>query len=1552
MSSLGLCAEIQLDFARLKIFMHSQIDPAALERSMAESGASLYNNAYKRLRPVVMDGTWLYPELLKSMAALLVDFPISTILERSGYDYVGAQSMSNFFTGFADSLNDVAEELDEQKVTSTLLALARYIRRIVGRGAGRDEPIYGEVARLIPGQDEQVELQRELIGWAERTHRSLNVSATRLLADLINDCPRLKPAHAILIDLIERMDTTVYIPLVFNGLGVAVPVKIEANYSRAAQAPQFYVLGEESREMPSWLHVEPEFTDAIRRGRTRTFNLLAGRGYKPESPEFKTVIGLPDLRIAGSEVVYDQGSIELPVAIALFCQHPRLLSSISLNPEIMLTGPISAEALTPKHEALGMVGAATELLVSAQERLELNGKRNVWIVSPDRPDATLQRFLTEQHWNDFRAMHPKILTFGTEQPWNQPILVCERRKRPLVPIRRHQIALSDLMQKERTVQLFGLTCIGKTWLLAQWLQSEDVQSRYELILYTCVPEFPPDKPGLMSEWARGALEELARRLDRSWDRPAFASMLNQNPTLLANASELADGLQETLSNCRLLWVIDNGQSLLNEDFILEEARFSAILAAISGKWDKCDLLFVTNRELVKPYDFRPYHLTEGFNSYEAINYLDEAEWRFPDLRSEVAKTLGSYPGALAILVGYAAERAVRPAEITEIMESLPSAEGETRLRERVGEKILEHVLRFIKDRYPGAWWTLLTASTFIEGFRLLQLKHLARIIPEDVDVSLKRDSSTLERCSLLNFDEFQCSMHSLVRGYAQDQFRVQFQKHYREAHRRAGETYFPLRQNGQPFFRPTEKMRAKYTDPKSCGTALYHYEMGEHDAGRRAVLLNYYEREIPRAQWWMEYGNRRDYRTYGFFRAEKLLRDVLQGLGAAQQDDPDALAKMAPWDINCLMAKALHRQQNPTKYEEAALHYRQAIEKGARESIPLLISLLCDMSDGQPITDPNWLEAETLFTEVSNDLARPSASNKKSTRYDCLGEAYEKVARRYLALYPNDSALAFLVIDEATNLKIGWDGIYLLAAELANADGQTKEVERWLTKGLQVCPRSGELWKRYYLLKAKAGELESLRRNLRFVPRGVNAVVSLSQSLIDQGFFEAAKECVEDALKIEIYENSGNLWFQRAKIQEKLDDVGGAISSYDQAIKSNSRMGEAYVAKGKLYEHVGKLTEAEKVYEGAIVAGVTQMQVLIAYGKLCEAQGNFVKAEELYIKATNENSAEGSGWVALAELCGRLGKINETEKVYEGAIAAGVKHTPVLIAYGKLCEAQGNFIKAEELYGQATTANDSSPHGSVALGQLYEHVAENAQSEQIKTEVLKKAVAAYQDAIGRTPTDGTSYVLLGRLREALGDTEGALVTYELGARQAWEDNQCSIVLGQFFEARGILAKAGELYRRRLRAGAINEYFYYLLVRVQLAQCDFKGARETADEAMTRPRPGTWSRCALAEVHLRTNDLSEAGVICRKAIQECGPENRLYELLLEAMERQGNVDGAIAENRNWVDSIPSNGDAHVALASRLVKKGEMEEARQTVQKGLSIVPDWPALLELATQLKMK
>jgi tetratricopeptide (TPR) repeat protein len=1027
-------------------------------------------------------------------------------------------------------------------------------------------------------------------------------------------------------------------------------------------------------------------------------------------------VHLPDLRIGPTSyddggfpehlVEYDQGSIEYPVALALFPQHPLLRSRVPLNPEVMTTGPIDQESLEVKVRASETVGRVASLLATSPNRVTHPNTNAVRLLRTNNDLVVLENYFNvglggPRIWESINRSHAKILSIKDAR-WDQPLKIAEPSRSlvpPLIPtIGRHQQALDEMLAAAGAVQLLGLSGIGKTFLVAQWLLV--AQQNYDLVIYASIPNFPPEEK-FMTQWVASAFENLGEQLSTSWGRPEFLQKLTAKQTLIGSAWELVGALRESLAGSRILWVIDHAESLLNSDFEISEPRFFALIKSFAlGDWENSKLLFVSNRRAQIAAEFPVYELRDGFTFTEACDYLSPKVWRFAELREKVAKVLGNHPRALALLVGHAGDYSIHPAEIRELIHSLPEEQGEVDLREVVCNKILGHVVKHLKSESLAVWWTLLLASVFVEDFTARQFQRLTQVVPASVSISDPFQAlSNLVRRSLLSESDGKWAMHSLVRDYSQTIFSREYPKQRKLAHQKAGETYFPLTKSGQILPSPPAHVKSLYADAGGCATALYHFEAAEYVKGEQAILGNYYEHLVPKVQWFMANPRRGTNPIYGFARAEKILRKILEVNASKTEVSAYPGAKEVSYDINRLMGRALFRQRNISKYEEAAVHYREAVRKGDQASLAFLIAVLCDLSDEQPATNSSWLEAEELFETLSTVIV--ASKSKVPAR---VGMAYEKVARRYLLL--GDPVLADLIVEEAAERSVAWDGVYLAGAEIAQVNLRDEEIGRWLERGLQLVPQSSRLWSRYYQLKVHRGDAHTISDELRFYPRGIHSVVGLSEELAQEGFVNDALNVLHDGL--ETYKRNATLLAALANTLAHADDLNAAIACYEEAIKEAPLRGELYVALGRLHEVQGNDAAALRTYELGRSNEVIDGQVYIALGGFLAQRGQLKEAVEVFHEGFAIAPKDGHLYNALGSIYKRMSETAQSEQLRNDYIQRalsiykqGIESCP---SVGGLYDSLGDLLLIE---GRAQEALEIYKLGS-QLAPLHEVLYEKA----------------------------------------------------------------------------------------------------------------------------------------------------------------------------------------------------------------------------------------------------
>lgn len=1492
---MNLCARLQIDLARLRLFQAKEANTYAVARSYSEAQKVLagYQEICGHLHPLLgNDPPWVYPILLKALAEMLRAVPLTTVLESVGYPAPIITAEEQRIGEVARRLREVAANLNRQRATTVLYELAEYLIAHTNRRSPVDDGLYPRVAKLAANQRD-ADAYSSMVRWSRRSDEFLRSDAQGRLYELLKDCPFLRPGKDVLSDLLERMGRLLYVPLVFDNdrTGIAVPIEVEANYEVQCPEPMFVPLDGNGTGQFS---TSSDFKESIKAARERACGLLSEHNLHHDSEEFQVVVRLPLLHLrSDGKTLYDQSSLITPAALAIFCQHPALQrSSVRLNPEVMATGPIRASSLEPKYDAFTTVGEAARLVITSNEQVKTTGKQGVRIVWHNKSDESLRVYLSKQDQDTLKWHHSKVLSFGEGYGWDDPLhdLRYAGRSRR-VPLKAQQLdTICAALTDQDVVQLEGIPGIGKSVLVAQCLA--EIQDRYDLVLHTSLPDYPDAR--LPSRWITGALDQLASRLDHARGLPDFAKRLQELRVSGLQPASVVDALVDALPGGPILWVIDNSQALVNEFGVLGEPTLRTFTHRILGSRTQHKLLFVTNHRITSPR-MHSVVLDQNFSFEDACWYLDRSGWRYPRLRNHVAQLIGSYPRALAILAGHAADYYVPESAIQEIIQALPSSQGDEATTKLTCDLILGRVLTFIKDHNPSARDLLNLASTFIRSFDAGQLKRLLPIITTYPFASFHRDLDLLRSRNLVHSAGTNWWLHTIVRRYLQDEFRNRHQEVYRQSHVEAGKVYFPLTQQGR--LKPTTAAeRDSYSDSVSSSTALFHFEEAEFDQGVIAVSRNAYESRIDRARWLVERGRTPTHPLRGYVEAERILGELITIYDP--QIDANSLTpgSSVPGDVNVLYAKALHRQKRPEKYERALRHYREAVyQKGLRRFIPGLISVLCDLEfDAPHVENPFWLEAAELFEEMSRDVQ----AGRRDSFVD-VGEAYEKTARHYIALHEFD--LATIVLEEAADAKIKWDRIYLLASQVAEKHGLPNETAAWLLRGMdpEVVPQSGPLWMEYYVLHAAHGKTADIPKQLRFVPRGTKIPVALAGRLVEAGFVDAAKVVLQDALTL--YPNNAKIWETLCAIVAKTAKPRKVVNTFRRAIQMSP-------GEPTLYASLGQFLELQCKRRGAVAA---------------------------FELGTQRVPQEGKLYILLAKLFERLGQLERAKAIYERGLRE-VRHDPNLNnAFGRLLiamradqDAESALVNAIDEFGK------DSGQINVSLAQLRERQGRSEESEE-----------AYRKAIETSPTYFAFHIALASYYERLSQRQKAVDVCIQALSKVRRQAPVHVALGRLYEKDGQFEQAMVEFEAAIEGSEV--WGYLAKAQLQAKSGNLSGARDTYNEACERTHPFAPIYVGLAQVTKEMGRVDEALDALESGIERLPGAIPLYIARGTILEGQGKWLEAEAVYRAALTEVPSRaGRAHLALIYALEKQGRINDAEDAIRDAILLYPKWPTLLQKA------
>lgn len=1488
---MNLCAQLQVDLARLKLFQARSGNSYAVTRSYDEAQKALagFQQICAHLHPLLGPSqVWVYPSLANGFADLLPSFPLSAVLASCGYPGSISETEAQRTREVATALRDGAKHLARHHVTSVLHELADHLRRYAHLPISPDEGLYARLSKISQaiGRDTEAVAYHALIRWSKASTEDFRTDAQGRLYMLLQECAFLQPGAEILGDLLQRMERLIYVPLVFDNdrVGIAVPIEVEPNFAIGASEPLILPLSDAPTGTISAL---PAFRDGIRAARERATALLADHNLYPSIKEFQVTVRLPRLHLKpDGRTTYDQGSLTTPVALALFCQNPEIQrSGLRLNPEVVATGPIRSASLGPKQEAFLTVGEVARLLVTSNEPLNATDKSVTRVIWHSKPQESLRLYLTAQENDTLKWRHSRIVSFGEGYAWDHPLR--DIKGRTVATKAEHLNGIADALGRHAVVQLEGIPGIGKSVLLAQWLSL--VQDQYDLVLHTSLPDYPDSR--LPSRWAPGAFNQLASRLYAARGLPELANRLRPMAHTTTDASAFADAIINCLSSSSALWVIDNSQVLLTDSGVLVEPILRGVTERILSLEGNHKILFVTNQRITTP-DIPSVILDQRFSFEDACWYLERSGWRYPALLTHVARLIGAYPRALAILAGHGADYRVPESEIQEILQLLPAEQGDEAVRRLSCERILGRVLQFLVSRCPSAADLLKLAATFIRNFEASQLRRLLRVLASYPVQTFHKDLDLLRSRNLVHSAADSWWMHTVVRQYLQDNYRAKNWDEYQLAHIEAGKIYFPLTKQGRAKAGTIGADRERYSDSMSCSTALFHFEQAEYDQGVVAVARNSYETRVERAKWLIEKGHTPSHPLRGYVEAERILGELI-AIYDPQTGTADCLTPgtSAPGDVNALYARALHRQRKPHKYLRAAEQYRQAVHnKGLRRFIPALISVLCDIAADAPSKEnPFWLEASALFESLSQEVR-----NGQRAGFTDVGEAYEKVARYYVALA--EPELAAIVLEEAAAARTRWDRIYLLRSQLADTLGTPAERENWLLRGMEpdIVPQSGPLWIEYYLSKARTGKTDEIAAELRLFDRGVKVPVKLSSSLLEGGWVDLAKECLHDALAV--YPESGELWERLCSIVARTGKPKKVVNTFRRALQRAPVEPKLYTSLAQFLELRGKRRAAELVYRRGIQMVPQEGILYVLLGKLFEHSQSWDAAEAVYRQGLTAAPDDGSLRNTLGFLLAHRDRYSEAESVFEDAIDdLGIAQSAIWLARNQ--ERQGKLDEAAEAYARA-----------IALG----------------------------------PKEWLAYVEAGRFYERTQRSDEALRIYASALTQASRQGRIHVAIGRILESKGCLAQAGREYEEAVEREKDWSGAYRAKARLQLKNSDITGALQTLQEALTAVKPDGYVYCDLASIHEQTNEFHKADEVFLAGLKHVPQDPRLYQAYGKSLERRGRLADAEAVYRRGYATLPArSGWLVLNLMVLLEGQGRIRDAEEVLTQAVHLYPNWSA-----------
>lgn len=491
---------------------------------------------------------------------------------------------------------------------------------------------------------------------------------------------------------------------------------------------------------------------------------------------------------------------------------------------------------------------------------------------------------------------------------------------------------------------------------------------------------------------------------------------------------------------------------------------------------------------------------------------------------------------------------------------------------------------------------------------------------------------------------------------------------------------------------------------------------------------------------------------------------------------------------------------------------------------------------------------------------------------------------------------------------------FILAARCRAHEGGAEEAEHYVD-GLEV---SDEIKGR---AMAAIGDvviakddgtqaLPVLRRAVKLLPDNVSTRQTLIRRTDDA---DEANRLVDQIEKIE--GEAGLTWrYERAAFLARTDPskpaLRKALALVKECLDARPSWTAALLVRGLAQERLGRWDEAVDAYRTAISQQprLARGDVAIRLVGLLKKLGRFAEADSIVATLAKSRPQDSRVLRMETERYLRKRQLASAVKSAENLLAVNRTDSNWAAFTADLQLRSGNAKRAEEIAkdGLARDARSTALLWSMARALVAQGRAEDAER-------------CVQDSAERL-NDSGQFLVLAQLRSRLNRKDDAVAALERALTIAPDDPTVNAAASDFWAAQGDRAKQIEYARKTIKLRDKNPS-----ESVTLAKLLASGG--SAD------------------------DLKEAGAIVnrRLASNNNDVDALVLSARLAATAEPPELGRAEKQLTTALKADPRSQAAHKLLATVQARQGELNEARNTVEVGLSFAPDDPDLLRTAGEL---
>ncbi len=677
------------------------------------------------------------------------------------------------------------------------------------------------------------------------------------------------------------------------------------------------------------------------------------------------------------------------------------------------------------------------------------------------------------------------------------------------------------------------------------------------------------------------------------------------------------------------------------------------------------------------------------------------------------------------------------------------------------------------------------------------------------------------------------------------------------------------------------------------------------------------------------------------------LNDAAAGLAAFQaaamrESDSPEVAKSAEIQLGIADSHALLGDS-----ESAQAAYEQAVALGEIDQFPYT-----RMGRAYLATGLYDAAAQAFEQAARQDEQDAEALHGQGRAYFAMGRknaalvAYEEaiayddsdaISRQQLAdVYAarNDVDDAIESYERSVALDATLTQSWMGLAQVQRGEGQHAAAQRAFEQVVLLEPNNAEAQQALGEIYLKSGRIEEAQAALRIAseqrPNSYELWRIWAQTLSSTGQWTDAVTAYERALQLN--GDDTQAWIGLGQAYLMLGEPQKALEALDTARKQYKGTSFPYLLLAESYQALGRNTEATEIYEHVMTYDPSA-RTLLGLAQMMVAQGQKDSARDYFMQVIGLDETCAAAYCGLAELDAEAKNFTAACNNFELAIARGERTPEAYTGLGDAAFALSEMDVALDAYRHSADLAPNNAHVHYQIGQVY-----------ATQEKWTAAQEAFEQALTLEQRHAGAQFGVAQSLWKQGQLDAARTAFEKSAELNPNHLPTTVSLGRIYLVQDDRAKAKLAFERALSLPPTNARLIALAKaglgdiahfqqRYESALNWYNEARRLDDAAEIDPRK-------LGDALFNTGKIDEAQRQYASAIKRDSHDiqanigiGRTYVALGDYKQAETAFQWAIGLDER--QATP-----HLPLAKLLARRGELNKARERLDKAAELEPDNP------------